>query len=284
MRGSVLWKLVAINVPIIALVIMVVWLTIDYLAADYFAVLMEKYNISPAETHQMFLDAVHRYLIQASLAAVALGLILSLLLTRKVLKPLSRMAEVTRRVAAGDYTARADLQSKDEIGRLALAIDQMTASLDRTEKLRKSMVSDIAHELRTPLTTVRGYLEALIDGIVPPSNETFVMLQSEILRLVRLVEDLNQLAQAEAASARLEREEVYLPDLADQVLNLYARQFQSSEISVERHFDDAATRVQADRESRRKTCRSSSSVSTGPTNPVHGTAAARASGWRSSRS
>jgi signal transduction histidine kinase len=248
MRGSVLWKLVAINVPIIALVIMVVWLTIDYLAADYFAVLMEKYNISPAETHQMFLDAVHRYLIQASLAAVALGLILSLLLTRKVLKPLSRMAEVTRRVAAGDYTARADLQSKDEIGRLALAIDQMTASLDRTEKLRKSMVSDIAHELRTPLTTVRGYLEALIDGIVPPSNETFVMLQSEILRLVRLVEDLNQLAQAEAASARLEREEVYLPDLADQVLNLYARQFQSSEISVERHFDDAATRIQADRD------------------------------------
>jgi signal transduction histidine kinase len=248
MRGSVLWKLVAINVPIIALVIMVVWLTIDYLAADYFAVLMEKYNISPAETHQMFLDAVHRYLIQASLAAVALGLILSLLLTRKVLKPLSRMAEVTRRVAAGDYTARADLQSKDEIGRLALAIDQMTASLDRTEKLRKSMVSDIAHELRTPLTTVRGYLEALIDGIVPPSNETFVMLQSEILRLVRLVEDLNQLAQAEAASARLEREEVYLPDLADQVLNLYARQFQSREISVERHFDDAATRVQADRD------------------------------------
>ena len=108
MRGSVLWKLLAINVPIIALVIMVVWLTIDYLAADYFAVLMEKYNISPAETHQMFLDAVHRYLIQASLAAVALGLILSLLLTRKVLKPLSRMAEVTRRVAAGDYTAIQD--------------------------------------------------------------------------------------------------------------------------------------------------------------------------------
>jgi signal transduction histidine kinase len=98
------------------------------------------------------------------------------------------------------------------------------------------------------LTTIRGYLEALIDGIVPPSNETFVMLQGEILRLVRLVEDLNQLAQAEAASARLEREEVDLPELMDQVENLYAPQIRSSKISFEREFEEAARRVQADRD------------------------------------
>ena len=70
MRISLLWKLLAINVPVIAAVILVMWLTIDYLAADYFSVLMERYNISPAETHQMFLDAVHRYLIQATVVAV----------------------------------------------------------------------------------------------------------------------------------------------------------------------------------------------------------------------
>ncbi len=248
MKGSILWKLLAINVPIIGLVILVLWLTIDYLAADYFAALMEQYNISPAQTHQMFLDAVHRYLIQASIVALALAVVLSLLLTRKVLRPLSRMAEVTRRVAAGDYSARANFESGDEVGRLAQAIDQMAGNLERIEKLRKSMVSDIAHELRTPLTTVRGYLEALVDGVVPPSKETFDMLQQEILRLVRLVEDLNQLAQAEAGSADLKREEISLAELVTQVQELYSPQFDTRRIAFERHIAGEAQRLRADRD------------------------------------
>ncbi len=73
MRHSLLWKLLAINVLVIAAVIVVIWLTIDYLAADYFSELMARYNISPAETHQMFLDAIHRYLIQATIGAVAVA-------------------------------------------------------------------------------------------------------------------------------------------------------------------------------------------------------------------
>ena len=79
--GGLLWRLLAINVPIVVLVIVVMWLAIDYLAADYFSTLMKRYNISPAETHQMFLDAVHRYLVQASIAAVLLAVGLSAVFT-----------------------------------------------------------------------------------------------------------------------------------------------------------------------------------------------------------
>ena len=104
MRNRLLWKLLGIHIAVIALVIVIVWLAIDYLAADYFMALMDKYNISPTETQEMFLDAVHRYLIWASLAAVALAGVSSFLLTRRVLRPLSRMADVTRAVAAGDYS------------------------------------------------------------------------------------------------------------------------------------------------------------------------------------
>ncbi len=236
MKSTLLWKLLAINAAMIGVVFLVVWLAVDFLAADYFSVLMERYHIDPAESHQMFLDAIHRYLIQVSVAALALAVLLSFLLTRKVLRPLSDMAAISRRIAAGDYTDRVEAASRDEVGHLARAFNQMADGLERVELLRRSMVVDMAHELRTPLTNIRGYLEALADGVVPPSKETFEMLQEEILRLVRLAEDLNQLTKADAARAYLQREEIALPDLIEQVLELYRYQFESRGISVETDY------------------------------------------------
>jgi signal transduction histidine kinase len=248
MRNRLLWKLLGIHIPVIALVIVVVWLAIDYLAADYFMVLMDKYDISPTETQEMFLDAVHRYLIWASLAAVALAGVSSFLLTRKVLQPLSRMADVTREVAAGNYAARVQVDSGDEIGQLGDAFNRMANSLERVEQLRKAMVADVAHELRTPLTNVRGYLEALSDGVLPPSPETFAILQQEILRLVRLAEDLLQLAKADAARAHLQRSPVSLPALVDEVLDPYRLRFRDKGIAPQVRVAQGAEHVTADRD------------------------------------
>ena len=247
-KGGLRWKLLAMNVPIILAVILVVWLVIDYLAADYFTTLMEEYKIDPADTHQMFLDAVHRYLIQASIVALVLAIGLSFLFTRRALRPLSEMAEVTRRLSAGDYTARVQVQTNDEVGQLGHAVNHMADSLEGVEELRKKMVGDIAHELRTPLTNVRGYLEGLSDGVVKPSEETFEMLQQEILRLVRLVEDLHQLTKAEAGSAFLRREEMDLARLVDQVLDLDRARFEQKGIDVTVDIPADAVRVTGDRD------------------------------------
>ena len=248
MRDSLLWKLVAINATLIAVALVVVWLAFDYFAADYFSVLMEQYEISPADSHQMFVDSIHRYLLQAGVLAIGLAILLSVLLTRTVLRPLSRMAEVSRHIAAGDYSARVHEAPSGQVGRLAAAFNQMTDSLERIEALRRSMTVDMAHELRTPLTNIRGYLEALADGVVPPSKETFDMLQAEILRLVRLVEDLQQLTKADAARAFLRREALALPELLDQVLGLYRPQFESRNIAVETHFAAEASEATGDRD------------------------------------
>ncbi|MCG8548006.1 MAG: ATP-binding protein [Alphaproteobacteria bacterium] len=232
-RDRLLWKLLAINLPVIGVVILVVWVAVDFLAADYFTVLMERYKISPADTHQMFVDAVHRYLYYASLIAAVIAVLLSFLLTRTVLRPLSQMTEVTQRIAAGDYTARVDVKSKDELARLGLAFNRMADSLEQVEQLRRTMVVDLAHELRTPLTSLRGYLEAMDDGIVQPTKSTFHILQDEIMRLVRLVESLHQLTKADAAKAFLSRQDVDLSALINQVLELDRYQFQSRDIGVE---------------------------------------------------
>lgn len=245
-RQRLLWRLLGVNVLTIGFVIILVWLAIDYLAADYFMVLMEKYEISPTETHQMFLDAVHRYLIWVSLGALALAMVLSFLLMKRVLGPLTRMTEVTRKIASGDYSDKVPVKSRDEVGQLAMAFNHMADSLRRIEQLRKTMMIDVAHELRTPLTNIQGYLEALADGVVDPSKKTFELLQEETLRLVHLVEDILCLAKADAAKATLHKTEVSLVDVISHVLESFRVQFNEKEIRVETNFGDRADRLRAD--------------------------------------
>lgn len=249
MKQRLLWKLLLINVvPVIGIIILVVWLAIDQLAANYFTELMHKYDVSPTDSHRMFVTAVHHYLIWASLAALLLAFILSFLLTRRVLRPLSQMSLITKELAVGSFSARVDITTNDEIGELAVAFNRMADSLQQIESLRRTMVGDLAHELRTPLTNLRGYLEGLNDGVVEPTSQTLQMLQKEVLHLVHLVDNLQQLARADAARAYLRKEEVELPDVIKQMVELYQHQFEKKNIHVEYRFPDGAERVYADRD------------------------------------
>jgi signal transduction histidine kinase len=219
---------------------------IDYLAAGYLANLMKEYNVSPTATHQMFIHSVHRYLIWASLAALGLATALSFLLLKRVLDPLMQMIDITQKIAQGDFSARVPIRSQDEIGRLARAFNQMAESLKKIEQLRKTMVLDVAHELRTPLTNMKGYLEALLDGVLPPSRENLGLLQEDTLRLVRLVEDLLLLAKADTARATLHKREVQIAELVPQVLDSFLPQFHAKKIRVETHFPGGVSPFMAD--------------------------------------
>jgi two-component system sensor histidine kinase BaeS len=248
MKARLHWKLMLVTtVPVIIVIIGIIWLAFDQLAADYFMVLMEKYMVSPTETHRAFLTAVHHYLLWASLIALLLAFLLSYLLTRRVLQPLSQMIDASRQIAAGNFSARVEVTTGDEIGELGTAFNRMGDSLEKLERLRKTMVADVAHELRTPLTNLRGYLEGLSDGVIPPDKQTLDMLQQENLRLVSLVEDLGQLARADAAQAYLERQDVDLPDCINEILTLYRMNFEEKRIRLSTHFPECLS-VRADRD------------------------------------
>jgi len=249
MKRKLLWKLLLGNIiPVIAVIILLVWLFVDRLAADYFASLMKQYHIDPIDSHRMFLTAIHRYLISASLVALALAFILNYLMTRKLLRPLFQMTAITRQVASGNYTERVDVVTSDEVGELAKSFNQMADSLEKLEGLRKNMVADMAHELRTPLTNLRGCMEALADGVLPVSRETFATLEKESLRLVRLVEDLQQLARADAAKAFLNREQLSLHEQLRQIVELYRFNLQEKGIIVQWRLESGTETVYADRD------------------------------------
>jgi len=240
-------KLLAIHLTVIAFVMVVVWLSIDTLAASYFVTLMEKYNISPKPAHTMFVEAVHRYLIWASLAAVILAAVLSFVLMRKVLAPLTRMTATTRKIAAGNFSARVPAGTEDEVGQLAMAFNRMAESLEKIQNLRRNLMIDVAHELRTPLTNIRGYLEALNDGVLPPSQETFALLQDETLRLIQLAEDVLELARADAARGDLHVEPTDLRAEVDAALGASSRTFTQKNVAVKIHAQEGKLTLEADR-------------------------------------
>jgi signal transduction histidine kinase len=247
-RRRLIFKLLGIHLLVIAFTMAVMWLVIDTMAAGYFVTLMEKYHISPEPAHEMFLNAVHRYLVWACLAALLLAAVLSFFLLRRVLGPLTRMTQITQEIAAGNFSARVPAGRRDEIGRLAQAFNRMAESLKEIESLRRSLMIDVAHELRTPLTNIRGYLEALNDGVLPPSKTTFAMLQEETLRLVALVEDVLRLARADAARQQLQLKNVDICRAVRRAVDDLAPEWRRKKLKVDLQLPREGVRVPADPE------------------------------------
>lgn len=248
MKSRLLWKLLGINLCLLAVVVAAMWAAVDTLAAGYFADLMHQYGIEPTTSHRMFVHAVHRYLVGTAAGAVALAVALSFLLTRKVLGPLSQVAEAAGRVATGELGARVPVASADEVGDLGAAFNRMAEGLERLEALRKAMVADVAHELRTPLTNVRGYLEALSDGVVPPTRDTFDLLREEVRRLGGLTEDLLQLAKADAGKLFLDKRRFSLREFVDQAVDLRAPDLRARTVSVRTRLAPDAETALGDRD------------------------------------
>ena len=172
-------------------------------------------DLDPREAE--FLDSAKQSALLGGGIAIALALLLSVFLILQILSPLKKLARVTERVAHGDLPETVGLRSRDEFGRLGESFDQMVENLKRSETLRQMMTADIAHELRTPVTIIQGTLEALLDGVYEPSAETIAPVFEETLHLGRLIDDLRDLALAEAGELRLEREPVDLESLVRQV-------------------------------------------------------------------
>ncbi|WP_209021840.1 HAMP domain-containing sensor histidine kinase [Nocardioides sp. 503] len=156
---------------------------------------------------------------------VLLVLVLSLgfaaLAGRQLVRPLAVLATAAGRVREGDLGARAQVRSQDEIGRVAAAFNTMAERREEAERLRKAMVGDVAHELRNPISTMRGTLEAAQDGLVPTDRSLVDSLMEETLLLQHVVEDLRDLAAADAGDLRIVRAPVLVAELLRQVAGVH---------------------------------------------------------------
>ncbi|HEX9014387.1 MAG TPA: ATP-binding protein [Chloroflexota bacterium] len=137
-------------------------------------------------------------LLLAMAASVLAAIVVSVFVSGRIASTVGRMTEAARRIASGRYSERVPTGEPDDLGKLAVSFNAMAESLERDERRRLELIGTVAHELRTPISNIRGYLEGVEDGVVPPSEETWGFLISETGRLGRLVEDLQELSRAEA--------------------------------------------------------------------------------------
>lgn len=156
---------------------------------------------------QSLYGSINRFLLWSVLLAVGIALLITFLLSRRISAPIVALTDTARRLGQGDFSQRASYQGKGELGELAKSFNSMASDLERAEELRRNMTVDIAHELRTPLSNIRGYLEAFRDGVVPVDDAAIRSLHEEATLLSRLVDDLQELSQAEAGELKLSRQE-----------------------------------------------------------------------------
>lgn len=150
-----------------------------------------------------FIDRINRNLLLAGLGGAALSLALGILLSRSLTRTLRELTEATNAIALGARVEPVPVRTRDELGTLARAFNHMNESLTRARDLRQRMSADIAHELRTPLSVILGHAEALSEGVLPPSAETFHTIHDEANHLSRLVDDMRTLSMSEAGELTL---------------------------------------------------------------------------------
>ena len=162
----------------------------------------EAANINTAAL-QITYNSIGQYFIWGGLVAIAIALLLTFFLSRHVLAPVKALINATRHFGKGDFSRRVEPKDKGELGELAQSFNAMATDLERNERLRRNMVADVAHELRTPLSNLKGYLEAISDGVVEPDEKTIRSLHEEASTLSRLVDDLQELSLADAGEIKL---------------------------------------------------------------------------------
>jgi signal transduction histidine kinase len=167
----------------------------------------------PAPPQQFLLGWLSHSLLLAAVVGGVLGILFGILASRSLTSPLSRLAEAARAIGARDLTRRVEVEGSDEVKEVAQAFNDMAATLEGAETLRRNLVADVAHELRTPLSVLQGNLRAMLDDVYPLDKAEISRLYDETRLLSRLVNDLHELAQAEAGQLRLNRQTTDLTDL-----------------------------------------------------------------------
>jgi two-component system sensor histidine kinase BaeS len=181
--------------------------------------------------------ALLRAIVGAAGLAALLAMLTGLAVARRITRPVERIIAVTRRMARGQRTVRVGrISGPGELRELAAAFDQMADTLDRQEQLRRDLVADIAHELRTPVAVLQAGHEALLDGVAEPSPGQLTSLRDEVLRLARMVTDLQDLAAADAAALHLTRRPCDLARLAATAADSLAGRFEAAGITLQRRL------------------------------------------------
>ena len=199
---------------------------------------------NPADT--AFINRVRQIFLVSGLGVIALGILLALLLSRTLTRPIRDLITATRAISAGKLPYEVPVRSHDELGELATSFNRMNAELAHSTELRRQMTADVAHELRTPVSVILGHAEAVHDGVLAPSLETFEIIRDEAGRLGKLIEDLRTLSRADAGELPMDCQPLAPGKLLEDVRSTHRHRAEQKQIALQVQVPSDLPEISAD--------------------------------------
>jgi len=218
-------KLVISHVIVSLVSVVVSIILIDSLVRYFFVRIMIGRGLSiviPASATR-FLNSVRTIILVSGGISVIVSIIVALLLSRYIIKPIVEMKDFARKISQGNFDVRLNKQNDDEIGELAESLNYMAFRLNEMENLRTKLMQNISHDLRTPLASIKGYLEVIQDNNFSSQekSDAIKVIQNEIERLEKMVKDLTKLSSADSKTLPIELEKVNITSLIREVFSSF---------------------------------------------------------------
>ena len=194
---------------------------------------------------QAFLDASDQGLVLAALLAAVIAAMAAVFLARYLAGPLAKLTSAAQALAAGDLEHRVEVEGPAEVERLADAFNEMAASLEEGESLRRRLVADVAHELRNPVAALRAQTEGMAEGVLATDDARLTSIQEDVAHLSRLVDDLQELSAAEAGRMQYLRGRIDLAALVAREVERASLQVAAG-VEVELSLPEGSVSVEAD--------------------------------------
>lgn len=180
-----------------------------------------------------FINTLNRLLISVGIISLLISLLIAALMAKRLSTPISRVINAARMISKGYFGDRIiEKSSTKEIFQLTETINKLAETLEKQEVLRKRLTADVAHELRTPLTTLQSHMEAMIDGIWTPDSERLKSCYEEIIRIKRMVGDLEKLAKYESENLILNKTEFDVLQLVEHIIQNFEMDFINKGLNI----------------------------------------------------
>ena len=192
--------------------------------------------------------SVFKYFLISVGVAIFIAVLLIYIFSLKLSRPLKQIKNAAAKISNGEFEKRLDIKSKDEIGELAKTFNQMAVALQNIEEMRRDFIANVSHELRTPMTSIRGFIEGILDGTIPPDrqNHYLTIVREETNRLNRLVNDLLDLAKMEAGELTLNIIPLEINELVRKCVIKLETLLLEKDLTVDADFEEEDMPVKAD--------------------------------------
>jgi signal transduction histidine kinase len=215
-------------------------------------------SVNVAENHELqadlergFNQALTQSLLVAALITIPIAILVSAVLSRRIVAPILSVSKASARIAAGGYHERLPALSSDELGDLTQDFNRMAEVLEQTETRRIELIGTVAHELRTPLSGLRGYTEGMLDGVFSIEHAA-PRIGNEVKRLERLLDDLSDLSRVESNAIAVRFDTVRLDLIALEVCSQLEPRFQHKNLKLQ--LEVSAVSVLADNDRMIQVC------------------------------